>query len=109
MRKFYLCLSFLVFIAVGCVNQNDGDYPSAFMFKESIYLIEFGTPLAAIEKLGDEIGKIERQTEPFPKKNLDSNIAPPGSTIYRLQDTDDRTLVIQINDKYYHSTKKMEQ
>lgn len=108
MWKRYLIILVLVFFMVGCKQQDGGDYPAAFMFNESIYLIEMGTPLNSIEKLGDEIGEIKRQIEPFPKKDMDSNVAPPGSIIYRLQGSDDHTLVIKINDKYYRSTKRTE-
>ncbi|MBD7969306.1 hypothetical protein [Paenibacillus gallinarum] len=80
-------------------------YPRAIALNNYVYLVS-GVEID-INNIGKEIGKIERQRDPMPKKNGESNDTPVGSLIFEIKDINTEDMVaVKIDNKFYFASQK---
>lgn len=80
-------------------------YPRAIALNNSVYLVS--NVKIDINNIGKEIGKIERQRAPMPKKNGESNDIPVGSLIFEIKDINTQDAVaIKMDNKFYFASQK---
>lgn len=91
----------MAFINTGEVFAES--YPRAIALNNSVYLV---TDVELnINDIGKEIGKIEHQRVPMPKKNGESNDTPVGSLIFEIVDTNTQeAIAVKINSKFYFAS-----
>lgn len=78
-------------------------YPRAIASNNSVYLVS--DTEVDINNIGKEIGKIEHQRSPMPKKNSESNVTPIGSLIFEIKDINTQDAVaVKVNNKFYFAS-----
>lgn len=103
--KFLLCF----FIVLTGVSSHAGgvsasSYPSAVAWNNLLY----GLSIEEVDfkGIGKEIGKIERQRAPMPKKNGESNEKPVGSLLFDIKGADSQDVIaVKVNDKFFRASK----
>lgn len=56
--------------------------------------------------IGSEIGKIERQRTPMPKKNGESNEQLVGSSLFEIKGAEiEDAIAVKVNDKFFKASK----
>lgn len=68
MRKLVISLFFIFILLVGCSRSEQGTYPAALMWNGVIYNPSINTPIEE-STVDEELGKIEKQVQPMPKKD----------------------------------------
>ncbi|WP_160036843.1 hypothetical protein [Paenibacillus sp. An7] len=80
-------------------------YPRAIALNNSVYLVS--DVKIDINNIGKEMGKIQRQRAPMPKKNGESNDIPVGSLIFEIKDINSLDAVaVKLDNKFYFASQK---
>lgn len=80
-------------------------YPRAIALNNSVYLVS--DVEMDINNIGKEIGKIEHQRVPMPKKNGESNVILIGTLIFEIKDINIQDAVaVKLNNKFYFASQK---
>lgn len=103
--KFLLCF-FIVLTGVSSHAEgvSASSYPSAVAWNNLLY----GLSIEEVDfkDIGIEIGKIERQRAPMPKKNGESNEKPVGSLLFEVKGADSQDVIaVKVNDKFFRASK----
>ncbi|KRE61924.1 hypothetical protein [Paenibacillus sp. Soil750] len=105
--KFFL----LFFVIVSVFSSNiegalASTYPSSVAWNNLLYGLS--TEEVDNKDIGNEIGKIERQRTPMPKKNGESNDIriPVGSLLFEIKGADTQDIIaVKVNDKFFKASK----
>jgi hypothetical protein len=99
---------FFIIVITGFSSKTEAvsasTYPSAVAWNNFLYGLS--AEEVEIKDIGDEIGMIQSQRAPMPKKNGESNEKPAGSLLFEINrvDTED-AIAVKVNDKYFKATK----
>jgi hypothetical protein len=101
-------LLFFVIVLTGLSSNTEGalasSYPSALAWNNLLYGLS--TEEVEIKEIGNEIGKIERQRDPMPKKNGESNEMLVGSLLFEIKGADTQDVIaVKVNDKFFKASK----
>lgn len=78
-------------------------FPRAIASNNSVYLVS--DTEVDINNIGEEIGKIDHQRSPMPKKNGESNVIPIGSLIFEIKAINTQDAVaVKVNTKFYFAS-----
>jgi hypothetical protein len=104
--KFFL----LFFVIVSVFSSNiegalASTYPSSVAWNNLLYGLS--TEGVDNKDIGNEIGKIERQRTPMPKKNGESNYSiPVGSLLFEIKGADTQDIIaVNVNYKFFKASK----
>jgi hypothetical protein len=105
----YIILIFLsLAMLAGCSQsmrpETSSSYPSAIAWNDSLYGLSVTE--VPVQEIGKGIGKIDRKTNPMPKKNGESNDKPVGSQLYEIKGKESQEIIaVKVYDKYFQASK----
>jgi hypothetical protein len=103
MKKIILVLLFAFLGLVGCSKAGQGIYPAALMWNGSNYSPDVRSPIEE-SSIDTELGKIEKQVEPMPKKDGQINDARDfkvGNRIFSIKDIEPTEAIAIMKDGKY--------
>lgn len=105
MNRFKLLLIGIV-LTIFLINTGEvfaESYPRAIAWNNIIYLKS--DEEININNIGKEIGKIERQRSPMPRKNGESNDTPVGSLIFEIKNVNTQDAVaVKIDNQFFYAS-----
>ncbi|MDF2650108.1 MAG: hypothetical protein K0Q73_5913 [Paenibacillus sp.] len=99
---------FLIIVLTGLSSNTEGalatSYPSAVAWNNLLYGLSIEE--VDIKDIGKEIGKIEHQRAPMPKKNGESNEKPVGSVLFEIKGLDTQDVIaVKVNEIFFKASK----
>lgn len=107
MKRLKLFILFFVIVSVSSSNIEGAlasTYPSTVAWNNLLYGLS--TEEVDNKDIGNEIGNIERQRTPMPKKNGESNEKLVGSLLFEIKGVDTLDVIaVKVNDKFFKASK----
>ncbi|MDQ0194907.1 NisI/SpaI family lantibiotic immunity lipoprotein [Paenibacillus wynnii] len=104
MKHLFGIIIFLIVIISGCSNEEATEnpllpYPQVVVWDKKAYVVT--NEIVAQVDIGQKLGEVKRYIDPnksLPEKNEDSTIAPVGSKLYEIKNSDlKQEFAVEIN------------